>query len=110
MSSNTYTDVYAMEKATEAARNAGAVCPEGVAEYLKDNLIVEDSVSGPQVFVRNGLEVEPLNSVFARMQVTEGVACLFHGGAVDVRKIDHNLYRAIRKHKPELIGLRPNRR
>jgi len=96
-----------MEMAAEAAREAGAVSPEGVAEYLKDRLTVVDTVSGPQVVVRSGLEVESLDGVFARMRVTEGVAALFHGGDVDVRNIDHDLYCVIRKHKPELIGLRP---
>ena len=98
-----------MEMATEAARKAGAVCPEGVAEYLEDRLTVVDTVSGPQVVVRSGLEVESLDGVFARMRVTEGPAALFHGGKVNVRDIDHDLYRVIRKHKPELIGLRPHR-
>lgn len=109
MMNKTQTDVDALKEATEAARDAGAVCPEGVAEYLKNRLAVVDSVSGPQVVVKNGLAVEPLDGVFARMQVTEGVAALFHGGKVDVRNLSHDLYRAIRKHKPELIGLRKKR-
>jgi hypothetical protein len=103
---NTNTTVNVIEEATEAARKAGAVCPEGVAEFLGDRLTVVDTVSGPQVVVRSGLEVESLDGVFARMRVTEGVAALFHGGAVDVQNLDHDLYLMIRKHKPELLGLR----
>jgi hypothetical protein len=99
-----------MQQATEAARNAGAVCPEGVAEFLRDNLTVVDTAAGPQVLVRNGVDCEPLSAVMARMQVTENVAALFGGGKVNVRSLTPDLYRAIRKHKPELIGLRPNRR
>jgi hypothetical protein len=110
MKSSESVSVDVMEKATEAAKKAGAVCPEGVAEYLKDNLTVVNTVAGPQVAVRNGLDVESLDGVFARMRVTENVAALFHGGKPNVRNMDLDLYRVIRKHKPELLGLGRKRR
>lgn len=110
MLNNAETDVNVMEKAAEAAKNVGACCPEGVAEFLRDKLTIVESVSGPQVVVRNGSQVKPLDCVLSRMQVTENVAALFHGGAVDVRNLDPDLYRAIRKHQPELLGLRKKRR
>lgn len=103
-------NVNVLEKATEAAKKAGAVCPEGVAEYLKDKLTVVDTMAGPQVVVKNGLEVESLDGVMARLQVTENVGALFHGGDVDVRNLDHDLFLVLRKHRPELLGLRHNRR
>ena len=101
--------VNVIEEATEAAKEAGAICPEGVAAFLEDDLTIVDTMSGPQVMVRNGLEIESLAGAIARMRVTEGVASLFHGGPVNVEDLDHDLYRVIRKHKPELIGLRSKR-
>ena len=103
-------NVNVFEKATEAARNAGAVCPEAVAEYLNGSLTTVDTAAGPQVVVRNGLEVEPLDFVMSRLKITENVGALFNGGKPNVRTMSHDLYCAIRKHNPELLGLRPNRR
>ena len=99
------TKVNVIEKVTEAAKKAGAIYPEAVAEYLKDNLVTVDSLSGPQVLVRTGLECEPLDFVMSRMKVTENVGALFNGGALNVRTLDHDLYRAIRKHAPTLVKL-----
>jgi len=110
MKSSVSACVDVVQMAIEAAQKVGAVCPEGVAEYLKDRLTIVDTVAGPQAVVRNGLEVESLDGVLARLQVTENVGALFHGGEVDVRNLDHDLYRAIRKHKPELLGLGRKRR
>jgi len=102
--------VDAFQMASEAARKAGAAYPEATAEYLRDRLTVVDTVSGPQVVVRSGLECESLDGVFARMKVTENVGSLFNGGKPDVRTMDHELFRAFRKHAPEVLGLRKNRR
>jgi len=99
-----------MATVIEAAKKVGAVCPEGVADYLKDKLTIVDTVAGPQVVVKNGLDVESLDGVLARMQVTDNVAALIHGGKVDVRKMDMDLYQVIRKHRPEWVGLRRGRR
>jgi hypothetical protein len=104
------SDVNVMQKAAEAAKKVGAVCPEAVAEYLKDRLSIVDTAAGPQIVVNNGLVVEPIEAVMARLQVTEGVGALFNGGKPDIRTMSHELYAAIRKHNPELLGLRPNRR
>jgi hypothetical protein len=103
------SNVNVFEMAAEAAKKAGAVCPEAVAEYLSDNLTVVDTVAGPQVVVRNGVTVEPLDFVMSRLQITKNVGALFHGGDLDVRNLDHDLYCAIRKHNPELLGLRHKR-
>jgi len=106
---NLTESVNVLDEVAEAAQKAGAVCPEGVAEYLKDDLTVVDTASGPQVVVRNGLDVESLDGVFARMRVTDNVGALFHGGNVSMRTMDQELYRIIRKHKPEWVGLRRRR-
>jgi hypothetical protein len=98
-----------MQKVAEAAKKAGAMYPEAVAEYLKDRVAVVETQAGPQIVVRNGLECESLDGVFARMQVTENVGAMFNGGKFDVRTMDHELYSAIRKHNPELFGLRKKR-
>jgi hypothetical protein len=110
MKSSTSASVDVMQVAAEAAQKLGAVCPEGVAEYLKDKLTVVNTAAGPQVVVRNGLEVESLDGVLARMQVTDNVAALFHGGKLDLRKLDHDLFRVIRAHRPEWLGLRKKRK
>jgi len=95
-----------MEVATEAAKKAGAVCPEGVADFLKDKLSVVETAAGPTVMVRSDQGFEPLDFVMTRMQITEGVGALFHGGTVDVTKLDHDTYLVLRKHRPEIFGLR----
>lgn len=99
-----------MATVIEAAKKVGAECPEGVADYLKDKLTVVDTVAGPKVAVKNGLDVESLDGVLARMQVTDNVAALIHGGKLDVRNLDLDLYQVIRKHRPEWLGLRRKRR
>jgi hypothetical protein len=68
-----------------------------------------DSLAGPTVMARNGLERESLNAAMARLKVTEKVGPLFSGGKLDVRTIDFDLYQAIRRHNPELLGLRHKR-
>jgi len=95
-----------MEVATEAAKKAGAVCPEGVADFLKDKLSVVETAAGPTVMVKNGLGFEPLDFVMTRMQITEGVGALFNGGTVNVKNLDHDTYLVLRKHRPEIFGLR----
>ena len=104
------TGVNVFEKATEAAKKAGAAYPEAVAEYIQDRLAVVDSLAGPTVMARNGLERESLDATMARLKVTEKVSALFTDGKLDVRTIDFDLYQAIRKHNPELLGLRHKRR
>ena len=108
MSSAT-ASVDVFQKATEAARNAGAPYPEVVAEYIKGRLSVVDSLAGPQVMVRNGLECEPLSVAMLRLKESENVGPLFNA-KLDVKTMDHDLYVAIRKRNPELLGLRKKRR
>ena len=109
MHSSANVDVMAKAKATEAAQKAGAAYPEAVAEFLKDNLVTENTTAGPVVMVRNGMGVESLNAAMARLQVTENVGVLFHGGKLNIQALDHGLYLAIRKLAPTLVGLRPNK-
>jgi hypothetical protein len=97
-------------KATEVARKAGAIYPEAIAEYIRNDLAVVDSAAGPQVVFRNGIGYEPLDFVMSRLKITENVGALFHGGKLDIKNLSHDLYRAIRQHNPELIGLRHKRR
>ncbi len=94
------------EKATEAARKAGAFYPKAVAEFLKDRLVEVETAAGPTVMASNGLGFEPLEFVMAQLQTTKNVGALFTGDKLDVRTLEHELYRAIRKHNPELLGLR----
>ena len=68
------TGVNVFEKATEAAKKAGAAYPEAVAEYIQDRLAVVDSLAGPTVMARNGLERESLDAAMARLKVTEKVS------------------------------------
>ena len=50
-----------------------------------------DTVAGPQIVVRNGLERESLDAAMARLKVTEEVGALFTDGKVDVRKIGSSI-------------------
>jgi hypothetical protein len=106
----TSANVNVLEKTVEAAKKAGSVYPEALAEFLKDDLSVVDTIGGPQVFVRNGLECESLDAAMARLKTTEEVGVLFTDGKVDVRKIGVGMFQALRKHNPEVLGLRTKRR
>ena len=99
MSSET-ASVDVFQKATEAARNAGAAYPEAVAEYIQDRLSVVDSLAGPTVMARNGLERESLDAAMARLKVTENVGPLFNGGNVDVRNLDVDLVSSTQEAQP----------
>ena len=106
-SSEKSVDVF--QKATEAARNAGAAYPEIVAEYILPRLSVVESLGGPQVMARNGLEPETLSVTMQRLKESENVGPLFDA-KLNVKTMDHELYLAVRKHNPELLGLRSKRR
>ena len=97
------------QKAAEAARNAGAAYPEIVAEYILPRLSVVESLGGPQVMSRNGWEPETLGVTMMRLKESQNVGPLFDA-KLNVKTMDHELYVAIRKHKPELLGLRKKRR
>ena len=47
-----------------------------------------------------------MDAAMARLKETEEVGPLFTDGKVDVRTIGVDLYQAVRKHNPELLGLR----
>jgi hypothetical protein len=102
--------VNVFERTVEAAKRAGAAYPEALAEFLKDDLSVVNSLAGPQVVLRNGLERESLDAAMARLKATEEVGALFTDGKVDVRKIGVDMFQALRKHNPEVLGLRKKRR
>jgi len=97
------------QKATEAARSAGAAYPEIIAEVILPRLSVVESLGGPQVMARNGLECEPLNIAMLRLKQSEDVGPLFDA-KLNVKTMDHDLFLAVRRHNPELLGLRKNRR
>ncbi|MEN6407193.1 MAG: hypothetical protein ABFC77_12060 [Thermoguttaceae bacterium] len=98
------------EKTVEAAKQAGATYPKAVAELIRDKLSVENSLAGQQVFVRNGLCRESLGVAIDRLKQSEKAKPLFGDGKVNVRLLDVGEYIAIRKHNPELFGLRKKRR
>ena len=93
----------------DAAKNAGCARPEVVAEYLLPDLTVENTEGGPVVFTRNGMGLEPLPAVFARMAVDAEMGAAVNGGTPDARTLTPRAYRACRKHAPEVFGLRPRR-
>ena len=93
----------------EAARNAGAAYPEIVAEYILPRLSVVESLGGPQVMSRNGLEPETLSVTMQRLKESEIVGPVFDA-KLNVKTMDHELYVAIRKHNPEVLGLRKKRK
>jgi len=97
-----------IEKATEAARKAGAVYPEAIAEYIKDQLAVVNTMAGPQVMASNGLGYESLDAAMPRLKQDEKVGRLF-SGQLDMQNTDHDMYLAVRKHNPEVFGLRRGR-
>ena len=103
------TSANVLEKTAEAAKQAGEIYPEALAEFLKDKLSVVDTIGGPQVFVRNGLECESLDAAMAQLKTTEEVGVLFTEGKVDVRKIGVDMFQALRKHNREVLGLRTKR-
>jgi hypothetical protein len=98
------------QKATEAARNAGSPFPESVAEFLRDKLSLEDSLPGPTVMVRNGMERESLEVTMSRLKESKNIGPLFTDGKLDVKTMGHDVFLAVRRHNPELLGLGRKRR
>lgn len=101
--------VNVFEKATEAARSAGAACPEIIAEYILPRLSVMDTAGGQQVMARNGLEPESLSVTMQRLKESANVGPLFNA-KLDLKAMDQDLYLAVRKHAPEMLGLRKKRK
>lgn len=98
------------DKVVEAAKDAGSPFPESVAQYLADSVSVVKSMAGPQIFVWNGTEREPLSVTIARLKESKDIGPLFTDGKVNVRTMSYDAFRAVRRHNPELIGLRKKRR
>ncbi|NLE37627.1 MAG: hypothetical protein GX621_06335 [Pirellulaceae bacterium] len=98
------------DKTVEVAKNAGSPFPEAVAQYLADSVSVVESMAGPQIFVWNGTEREPLSVAMARLKESEDIGPLFTDGKVNVRTMSYDAFRAVRRHNPELVGLRKKRK
>ena len=84
----------------DAAKNAGCARPKVIAEYLLPDLTVENTEGGPVVFARNGMGVEPLPAVFARLAVDAEMGPAVNGGQPDAKTITPRAYRAYCKHAP----------
>jgi hypothetical protein len=99
-----------MEKAVQAATDAGACCPAAIAEILRPNLYVEPTQAGSTVLCNLQGRAVPLPAAIAELRQNPTIKGLFeHGAGLDVRKLTTLHYRAIRTANPELIGLRPKR-
>ncbi len=98
------------DKVVEAAKGAGSPFPESVAQFLMDDLSVVDTLAGPQVYVWNGKEREPLSVTMARLKESKDIGPLFGDGKLDKRNMSYDAFRAVRRHNPELVGLRKKRR
>ena len=104
MSDPTSNDV--VEKAIQAAKDAGACCPESVAEILAPSLSVEQTMAGPTVFCNSENGTVPLATAIAELRRNPTIKGLFESGAgLDLRKLTTPHFRAIRKRNPELLGL-----
>jgi len=99
-------DQSVFQAAFEAATKAGCARPDVVAEYLRPDLTLENTQGGPVVFARNGMELEPLPAVFARLAVDPELGPAINGGQPDPKTIGPRAYRAYRKYAPEVFGLR----
>ena len=94
------------QAAVKAAQEAGAVYPEVVAEYLRPDLTTVSTLAGPTVMSRNDQGCEPLASVMARLKVDAQMGVAMNGGRPDLEHITTRVYRAFRRHAPEVLGLR----
>jgi hypothetical protein len=95
-----------MEKATQAAKDAGACCPEAVAEILAPHLYVEQTMAGPTVFCHTEGGSLPLTAAVTELRRNPTIKGLFeHGAGLDLRHLATPHFRAIRKRNPELLGL-----
>jgi hypothetical protein len=105
----TNSEVNVVEKATEAAKRAGAAYPEAIGEYIQDQLTVVNSMVGPVVMAKNGFEVVLLDAAMVRLKEDENLGPLFTGEPLNVKTMSHDLYLAVRKHNPEVFNLRRRR-
>ena len=104
MNDPTNNDV--MEQVIQAAKDAGACCPESVAEILAPHLHVEQTMAGPTVFCHAENGPISLATAVAELRRNPTIKGLFeHGAGLDLRKLTTPHFRAIRKRNPELLGL-----
>jgi len=104
MSDPTSNDV--MEKAIQAAKDAGACCPESIAEILAPHLRVEQTMAGPTVFCHSESGASPLATAVAELRRNPTTKGLFvRGAGLDLHHLTTPIFRAIRKRNPELLGL-----
>jgi hypothetical protein len=94
------------EQAIQAAKDAGACCPESIAEILAPNLYVEQTMAGPTVFCHTEGGSLPLTAAVSELRRNPTIKRLFeHGAGLDLRHLATPHFRAIRKRNPELLGL-----
>ena len=99
-----------MEKAIQAATDAGACCPTSVAAILEPHLYVEQPMAGPAVCCNTKDGVLSLPAAIAQLRQDPTIKGLFEPGAgLDYRHLSMPYFMAIRKHNPELVGLGPIR-
>jgi len=100
---------------TPAERNVrivseqGVAHPAAVAEILRP--FDQATVAGPMPFAIVGGEIMPLASAVTKLRdEAPEIGALFDAKAkLDLRAMTPERYIAIRKHSPELLGLRPKR-
>jgi len=97
------------ERNVRVVSEQGVAHPAAVAEILKP--FDQATAAGPMPFAIVGGEVLPLASAVKRLrEENPGLARLFDpNGKLDYKRMTPELYRAIRNHSPELLGLRPKR-
>jgi hypothetical protein len=95
------------ERNVRVVREQGVAYPEALTAILRP--FDQQTLGGPMPFAIVGGEVVPLASAVAKLrdQAPE-LAGLFDAKAkLDLRKMPPERYIAIRKHVPQLLGLRP---
>jgi hypothetical protein len=103
---NDPTSNIVMEQSLQAAKDAGACCPEAVAEILAPNLHIEQTMAGPVVFCNTENGVVPLATAIAKLRQNPTIKGLFERGAgLDLHHLTTPHFRAIRRYNPELFGL-----
>jgi len=107
---NDATSNEVMEKAIQAATDAGACCPKAVAAILEPHLYLELSMAGPVVLCSTKDGVFSLPAAVAKLREDPTIKGLFQPGAgLDYRHLAMPHFMAIREPNPELVGLAPRR-
>jgi len=103
MSSSIGTDV--MEKAVRLAQEGGACHPETVVALLEP--FEQATGAGTSLFANVDGEIIPFEAAVAKTRDgNAALSALFHAGdKLDVRRLSHKQYLAVRSTAPELLGL-----